>query len=282
MVNERPIFLLQGNTPLFRDLKKGDSGRDVAALQSGLIALHYVLADGEIRSSTFGWTTARAVYDFYSDRSFAPVDAGGNPRTGAQVSSTGVPKTEFLMTPQVPLTPLAACGTVGQMADGPLCILTGTPFALTLQVPLAEAERIKQDMPVRRAGALVGTVKDRITEPSPTADAGKDSGGDEGGQSQQGESNSSTTPFSVTPAKGVMVDTTLAGSLEVVVAEVTDIAIVDAVAIRGTPQAPWVELVDGRRLDVTVGLCVSGRCEVNDIEPGTEVSVPRSTSETPG
>ncbi|MCU7823721.1 peptidoglycan-binding protein [Kitasatospora sp. DSM 101779] len=62
-VSGRPLFVLKGAVPAYRDLKPGASGSDVAQLQAALAELGHLRggdAEGE-----YGPGTARAVTDFY-------------------------------------------------------------------------------------------------------------------------------------------------------------------------------------------------------------------------
>lgn len=63
-VSGRPVFVLQGDTPVYRTLQPAMTGDDVSAVQDSLIRLGYVIADDE--KGTFGQTTKVAVRAFYS------------------------------------------------------------------------------------------------------------------------------------------------------------------------------------------------------------------------
>ena len=61
-VNGRPVFVLEGTFPLYRDIGPGDEGDDVLALQKGLLAAGYALGrpDGK-----YGPQTQAAVRSMY-------------------------------------------------------------------------------------------------------------------------------------------------------------------------------------------------------------------------
>jgi peptidoglycan hydrolase-like protein with peptidoglycan-binding domain len=65
----RPVFILQGDIPIYRDLTPGISGEDVLQLESGLLRLGFDPGpvDGE-----FDERTELAVADWYSHSGFAP------------------------------------------------------------------------------------------------------------------------------------------------------------------------------------------------------------------
>jgi hypothetical protein len=61
-VEEVPVVLLCGRTPAYRDLSKGDSGRDVRELNRNLVRLGYAdRAALDPSSDDFGWETAAAL-----------------------------------------------------------------------------------------------------------------------------------------------------------------------------------------------------------------------------
>lgn len=68
-VSGRPILLLQGEIPAYRDLTAGDSGRDVRQLQEALRGCGYqVAADG-----IFGKQTEKVIKSLYADAGYSPV-----------------------------------------------------------------------------------------------------------------------------------------------------------------------------------------------------------------
>ncbi|XBH20549.1 peptidoglycan-binding domain-containing protein [Jonesiaceae bacterium BS-20] len=68
-VSGRPIFLLQGDIPAYRDLTEGDSGSDVRQLQEALSDCGYqVAADGK-----FGTNTAKVLKKLYADAGYTPI-----------------------------------------------------------------------------------------------------------------------------------------------------------------------------------------------------------------
>ncbi len=70
----RPVFLLQGNQPAFRDLGPGLSGQDVLQLEEALVRLGLDpgLADGVYEDAT-----EAAIAAWYSANGYAPVEATG-------------------------------------------------------------------------------------------------------------------------------------------------------------------------------------------------------------
>ncbi|WP_282687150.1 MULTISPECIES: peptidoglycan-binding protein [unclassified Streptomyces] len=72
-VSGRPVIALQGSLPMYRDLKPGVSGDDVAQLQKGLAALGH-RTTGDARGS-FGTRTKEAVSALYEDLGYTPLAA---------------------------------------------------------------------------------------------------------------------------------------------------------------------------------------------------------------
>lgn len=81
----RPLFVMQGDFPAYRDMKPGESGRDIAQLQSALRGLGYSIWD---TSGYYGSSTKAAVSAFYSRRGYTPIPA--NPDGDQQISTARV------------------------------------------------------------------------------------------------------------------------------------------------------------------------------------------------
>lgn len=71
-VSGRPLVVLHGKTPAYRDLKPGAEGADVAQLQRALRDLGYEPGD---REGWFGAGTKRALAEFYHSRGYDPLPA---------------------------------------------------------------------------------------------------------------------------------------------------------------------------------------------------------------
>ncbi|MFF0478369.1 peptidoglycan-binding protein [Streptomyces sp. NPDC004284] len=89
-ISGRPVFVLRGGLPVYRDLKPGATGDDVKQLQSALAALGH--GRGDDARGTFGPGTKSAVEEFYSSIGYDPrpaVDDDGAAVDGAKASVTG-------------------------------------------------------------------------------------------------------------------------------------------------------------------------------------------------
>ncbi len=79
----RPVIVMQGSIPAYRNMGMGEDGIDVRELQDGLLDMGYRLG-GDILG-TYGAGTATAVLDMYETRGFDP-DLTGAPVATAQGS----------------------------------------------------------------------------------------------------------------------------------------------------------------------------------------------------
>jgi peptidoglycan hydrolase-like protein with peptidoglycan-binding domain len=87
-VSGRPIFLLQGRVPAFRDLSPGTSGTDVRQLQKALRTLGYSSAPD--RLGYFGHGTQGAVSRFYRVSGFVPLTTSDlDPAQDAAIEAAG-------------------------------------------------------------------------------------------------------------------------------------------------------------------------------------------------
>ncbi|MGW5352421.1 peptidoglycan-binding protein [Streptomyces sp. NPDC004031] len=68
-VSGRPVIVLPGRIPLYRDIRPGMSGPDVRQLQSALRGLGYAVRDTR---GTYGTSTEAAVKALYRDRGYQP------------------------------------------------------------------------------------------------------------------------------------------------------------------------------------------------------------------
>ncbi|MEU5823268.1 peptidoglycan-binding protein [Streptomyces sp. NPDC047803] len=152
-VSGRPVVLLQGAMPAYRDLMRGTSGEDVTQLRKALAGIGYPShgdAPGE-----FGAATEQAVTRFYRARGYAPPTSSGNgngtgngtadKNTGAGTGTAGGGRL-----PMVPLSevayvdsPTARADTVtaqvGDDANGAL--LSVTSGALVVNGSVASYEK---------------------------------------------------------------------------------------------------------------------------------------------
>lgn len=159
-VSARPIFVFAGELPMYRDLRPGDEGEDVHQLQAALTRLGYMGgADG-----SFGQVTTQAIWRFYEDRGFDPVEttptssegetaptssptAGDGPSTSVFQGDEGsapanetapapsppvllVPRGELTFVPSLPATVESVATAVGSAPASPLASLSVGELAI--------------------------------------------------------------------------------------------------------------------------------------------------------
>jgi HlyD family secretion protein len=73
-VSGRPLFVLRGSIPVYRNIAPGDRGDDVAELQQALDQLGFSTSGDAV--GYYGWETKRAVADFYASVGYQPAEAG--------------------------------------------------------------------------------------------------------------------------------------------------------------------------------------------------------------
>ncbi|MER5758980.1 peptidoglycan-binding protein [Streptomyces sp. NPDC002082] len=74
-VSGRPVFVLEGNLPVYRDLSPGATGDDIAQVQKALKALGHSSAPDA--AGSFGAGTKAALTSFYKAVGYTPVSANG-------------------------------------------------------------------------------------------------------------------------------------------------------------------------------------------------------------
>ncbi|WP_260695691.1 peptidoglycan-binding protein [Streptomyces sp. IB201691-2A2] len=84
-VSGRPVFVLRGRLPVYRDLKPGSHGDDVRQLQEALRDLGH--ATGGDAAGTFGAGTKTAVGALYASIGYEPVTTGGGKDGGDPVEA---------------------------------------------------------------------------------------------------------------------------------------------------------------------------------------------------
>lgn len=124
-VSGRPVFLIPGAFPFYRDITSGDSGPDVSQLQQGLVAAGYdVEVDGR-----FGAGTAAVVSQLYRDAGYtSPTGEAPSTGTPATAPSLVVPASEFVVTSAVPALLVSTSAVGEQLPDGASLQLASGPL----------------------------------------------------------------------------------------------------------------------------------------------------------
>ena len=230
-VSGRPVFLLEGSVPAYRDLHPGLRGRDVAQLQAALARLGF--GPGE-HDGRFGRGTAAAVRRLYRARGYEPrtvpveaappASAGRDAREPAQGGAqqgtasgsaaqatppTGtdvvVPYTEIMFLDRLPARVTTVAASVGSKPEGPLLELASGELVVEAELTADERPHVRAGAPARIDAELLGTqLSGRVAEvaaASASTDstgglgehaAGSDAG--EGGDGPSAEAGSQTGP----------------------------------------------------------------------------------------
>ncbi|MFJ8149872.1 peptidoglycan-binding protein [Streptomyces sp. NPDC096048] len=91
-VSGRPVFALQGELPVFRDLKPGAEGDDIAQLQDALTALGHSTAGD--RGGYFGPRTKAALTAFYDSIGYTPQPAQADGDSAVDSAESAVTEAE--------------------------------------------------------------------------------------------------------------------------------------------------------------------------------------------
>jgi multidrug efflux pump subunit AcrA (membrane-fusion protein) len=142
-IDGRPIFLLRGRLPPYRDLREGDHGPDVTQLQRALEGLGYADFDPP---GVFGQSTALALLLFYGHLGYrAPVlhtpadksgtsgtagGAGGSIGEGSGIPNVYLPMSEVVFAPGKSALVISVGAWVGRQpgAAPVLTLATGRPY----------------------------------------------------------------------------------------------------------------------------------------------------------
>lgn len=162
-VSGRPVFVLVGDVPSYRDLGPGMSGPDVRQLERSLRRLG--LAPGRV-DGLYDGSTAAAVTELYRKHGFSPIVADETTLTGARPDQASIvegafaepgvqlPSDEVVFVPTTPLRVTSLPVPVGSPLSGPLATVTGSSVVVDGLVRVEQASLV-------RAGAEVA-----VDEPS--------------------------------------------------------------------------------------------------------------------
>lgn len=147
-VSGRPIIVLTGDFPAFRDMKEGDTGRDVSQFQKALSGLY-----GTPVTGTFDARTAADAKRLYSGLGYAvsttdgeagePDAATGQPKPAPKL--TTIPAAELLFAKSLPATVGEIKAEVGLPAKDTIATLVGGAWRVS--VPLTEGAKGLDNLP---------------------------------------------------------------------------------------------------------------------------------------
>jgi peptidoglycan hydrolase-like protein with peptidoglycan-binding domain len=155
-VSDRPIFVLQGDLPLWRDLVPGESGKDVGELQAALADLGY--SSGADLYGYFGAGTEAAVQAFYQAIGYPPATQSvAVQKKGAAPPPAIVPMSETWFVPSLPAEVITVSASVGDTVTGSLMsIAPAGSLGLTGQLNPTEEALVKAGMAVSVYSSVTG------------------------------------------------------------------------------------------------------------------------------
>lgn len=148
-VSGRPVFVMRGTTPSYRDLGPGLTGRDVRQLEGTLsrLGLQPGRADGIFDSATesavarlysrAGYSPFRATEQQLADTS--PVESGFVPGSRAR-AGIQIPADEIVFVSSVPVRVFEVLVPVGGEVDGPVLSVSNTSIYIDSSVPVEQAK----------------------------------------------------------------------------------------------------------------------------------------------
>jgi HlyD family secretion protein len=160
-VSDRPVFVLSGAVPAFRDMVQGESGGDIAELQAALAELGYGAGADDL--GVFGPGTAAAVRQFYAAIGYRVpvVAAGGAAAAGGRSQAprwlVEVPMSEVMFVPSFPAT-VAVLPRLGATVSPPLVTLRVGGLRLAGQLDPAQGGQVRAGMQVQVLSNVSGRV----------------------------------------------------------------------------------------------------------------------------
>jgi hypothetical protein len=156
-VSGRPVFVLPGALPSYRDLTEGARGDDVAQLQAALVELGH--GTGDDRPGAFGPGTTEALAAFYAGIGYEPLTApvGGEPEAGdAAAGSAMLPAGEVVYLADFPARVDRATTVVGAEVSGPVLTLSAGELRVTGSLQPHHRDLVRTGQTVRIHSELSG------------------------------------------------------------------------------------------------------------------------------
>ncbi|MEV0353581.1 peptidoglycan-binding protein [Nonomuraea sp. NPDC050680] len=242
--------LLYGGMPLYRVLKDGVEGEDVEMLERNLAKLGYTGFDVD---REFTWATREAVEEWQEDLG---LEVTGKVRPADVVVESGPLRVADLKT------------TLGASGAGPVLTATGTTRQVLVNLDVADAHLVKKGLRATIELPDGSTVKGRITSVGKVA-------------TESGTGGDATTTIEVKvsvsglkkPFDSAPVDVTI------VAAQRENVLAVPVGALLALSEGGYgVQVVAGGTTQyaaVEVGMFADGKVEVDGVQEGTTVAVPK-------
>lgn len=171
-VSGRPVFVMEGDAPVFRQLGPGTTGRDVAQLQAGLAAGGCDVGE----SGVFDETTKACVVELYERFGYTPVRASDSEEADLAAAREAVADAaDGVEDAEAALATAAAGPTELQLLEARQAV-TAADNAASAAVAAAETTEIDA---VSAVDTAIRTLNAALVEADPDRD--DDAGGDSGG-----------------------------------------------------------------------------------------------------
>jgi peptidoglycan hydrolase-like protein with peptidoglycan-binding domain len=144
-ISGQPIVALNGHLPAYRDLRVGDTGRDVRQLQVSLAALRLLSGSGV--TGVVDAATAGGVRRLFSQLGYP---------TGAGVAGVVLPSSAVVYLPASPARVLSVTGAVGQTAPDVLVTVACGGLSVTSRVAPDQASLVRTGMKVDLLSEAIG------------------------------------------------------------------------------------------------------------------------------
>lgn len=131
-VSERPVVVLEGDKPMYRDLATGARGDDVRQLEAALVRLGH---DPGPKDGRFDTATLRAVNRLLVAVGFAP-------------TTSRLPADEVLFFPKLPVRIGEVTVKPGDVPDGPLMTVTGSELTVAASLSTEDVKLVRPGAPV--------------------------------------------------------------------------------------------------------------------------------------
>jgi membrane fusion protein, multidrug efflux system len=260
-VDNKPVLLLRGNLPSYRELSSGVEGADVEQFERNLRALGYTgfTVDDEYTSNT-----AAAVEEWQEDLGLPET---GKVDLGRVHYATGSVRVDSVS---------AALGDQVQSGTD-VFVTSGSTRVVTVELEMSDRRLARKGATVKLTGPDGRTVPGTVTAVDTIVDAGEE--GNQGG----GETDPTTKlEVTITPhdAKAFAGLDDAAVDVRFTASERKNVLTVPVAALLALPQGGYaVQIADGtntRLVPVETGMFASGRVEVtgDGLRPGTKVGIP--------
>ncbi|MDR6865784.1 hypothetical protein J2Y69_000366 [Microbacterium resistens] len=158
-IDEKPVMIIQGETPAYRSLSGGMEGSDVRQLQDYLRDRDYSIYDDD---GVFGPSTALALSELYESRGEPLITS-----TGVQTlnwEEAGLPLSRYVFVASTPVVVGTQCGRLGQLADTLKCTLISQATTIAISDTSGQAlTGLTVTIRTKEGAELSGTVGDSIT-----------------------------------------------------------------------------------------------------------------------